>query len=246
MRGGDRGSIFRERRAPVFKSLNEFRDAVAATEYAFLSSGPESHRLGQMRWSTQGDYAITTLIHSVNWFDLMPFYLGLLSTSRPCDSLVATSRAAETAVRAILDWLRENCGVAGDIDVVRIPLGIDLDRVYPGGREHSRSLLGIDASEQVILYVGRLTDEFKADLEPLLGVAKRLVASHPGIRLVLTGQDRDGDGYAVRLRATARAMGLGGQVTVIENPVPRQNDWSTMVMAEARDVASLLRKVHSE
>jgi hypothetical protein len=28
--------------------------------------------------------------------------------------------------------------------------------------------------------------------------------------------------------------------------VPRQNDWSTMVMAEARDVASLLRKVHSE
>src|SRR5262249_11335740 len=50
---------------PVFRLLAAFPDVVAADDHAFLSAGPETHRLGQMRAAgTSLDYPITTLIHS--------------------------------------------------------------------------------------------------------------------------------------------------------------------------------------
>jgi hypothetical protein len=138
---------------PVFLPLSALPRTVAENEHVFLSSGGlDSSRLGHMRWGGgTSDFMITTLVHSVKWLDLLPFYLGLLVTSRPHDAIVVTSVAAEAAVRAILQWIEENFGVTTEAILARIPLGIDLADVHTDGRGHSRAVLGIDQSEQVVL-----------------------------------------------------------------------------------------------
>jgi glycosyltransferase involved in cell wall biosynthesis len=207
---------------PVFRPLADFPATVGAGDYTFLSAGPETQRLGQMRAARSPlAFPITTIVHSVNWFDLLAFYLAMLATSSPYDALVTTSTAADTAVRRILDWLRTAHGATSDMRIERIPLGVDADTIGvagDGARAHARASLGFETAATIVLYTGRLTDEFKADLEPLVAAIARLTATDRTIRLVVAGQDRDGDGYAARVRLLARGAGIGSQVTVIENP----------------------------
>jgi glycosyltransferase involved in cell wall biosynthesis len=202
---------------PAFRPLTALPSVIARDDYCFISSGPESQRLGQMRWRADAHRCtITTLIHAVGWADLMPSYLGLVRTSEACDSVVVTSVAAETALGQILDWLRESCGVTLRAPVVRIPLGTDVARADAYNRDASRDVLQISRDELVVLFVGRLTDEYKADLTPLIRLAADLSPSYPSLRVIVAGHNQDN--YADRLRRLARSAGVGQHVTCVENP----------------------------
>lgn len=197
--------------------LAELPVAVLEPGYLFLSSGIESLRLGQVRWGLDApSFPITTLIHAVNWTDMFTSYTGLCCTSAPHDAVVVTSSAARTALEQMLARVAERCGAQLRAAIMQIPLGFDLDAMPTVAAPTARDLLQISHDDCVLLYFGRLTPAYKADLEPLLAVASRFAARGTRVRWLLAGSDQEG--YAARLEARAAALGLGRAVAVVPDP----------------------------
>jgi glycosyltransferase involved in cell wall biosynthesis len=90
-------------------------------------------------------------------------------------------------------------GVRRPIEV--LPTGIDMDRFRPGSRAAAREVLGLAATDRVLLYVGRLDRE--KNLEFLLDAVARVSA--PRVRLLLVG--RGTQATALRRAVAARALG---------------------------------------
>jgi glycosyltransferase involved in cell wall biosynthesis len=202
---------------PQFRPLTDLPAAACKQRYCFLSTGNETHRLGQLRWALPDNgHSIVTVVHAVTWMDAVANYLGLAAVSNECDAIVATSRAAEGAVRALLNWATEIGQTPVLARVVRIPFGIDLPREPMPDKVSSRHILGLPVGGDVLLYVGRLTDEYKADLSPLLSAMWALHRKRPSLHLVIAGHDQGKYGEVVR--AEARAVGIASRVTVIEDP----------------------------
>jgi glycosyltransferase involved in cell wall biosynthesis len=202
---------------PRFRALPELPILVEQPNYAFLSSGPESHRLGQIRWAlAPTTFNIHTLIHSVNWFDLLPSYLGLIISYAPQDTVIVTSRAARDAFSTLLSWAQEFLNNPRTPEIVHIPLGCEVRDDLGEDRQAARRFLGLQADDHILLYVGRLSEEYKADLEPLLLTAKRLLRDFPLLRLVIAGYT-DGS-YAGRFRDIARQIQFAERLLCFENP----------------------------
>jgi glycosyltransferase involved in cell wall biosynthesis len=87
-------------------------------------------------------------------------------------------------------------------------------KVEPG--EEAKSSLGLPADSIVILYLGRLTPEYKADLEPLIHAFQRTSAAHPSCRLLIAGSEGS-SGYANTLMSYAAEMSCAQQVRIIPN-----------------------------
>jgi 1,2-diacylglycerol 3-alpha-glucosyltransferase len=93
-------------------------------------------------------------------------------------------------------------GVRRPVEV--LPTGIDLERFRPGEQAEARQALGLDTTEPVLLYVGRLDRE--KNLEFLLSAVARV--GIPRARLLLVGRGTQ----AAALRRVAAARGLGDRV----------------------------------
>jgi glycosyltransferase involved in cell wall biosynthesis len=197
---------------------------IASTgDLQFLSGGVETIRVAQLRSSLPGSFLpITTLVHAVaGWPDLLPAYLALVAACEPYDTIVATSVAAEAAVKRLLDMAARSLGSnqrtgAPQPEVVRIPLAAEDDLFEALPKDYCRKLLGLDQTDFVVLSVGRVSEEYKADLEPLLVAFKRLTESAANAALVLAGQDAEGL-YAPVVRACAQALGVQDRVRIVEN-----------------------------
>ena len=180
-------------RRPAFKPLSHLPAAVREQLHCFLSPGTESHRLAQVRASLpEHPYPILTIVHAVNWMDALANYAGLVLSLTSYDVIVATSCAAEQALHAILDWIEEATEMRCRARIVRIPLGIDSKSVVRCDRQVARGFLGIPDTADLVLYVGRLSDEYKADLTSLL--------------------------RAATLRRLATELGLATCVQIVEDP----------------------------
>jgi glycosyltransferase involved in cell wall biosynthesis len=157
-----------------------------------------------------------TVTYSIYWADLVPHYYHLLLTSEPYDWLVVPSRAAEVAVRNICAWLDDTYQVTLRAEIVRIPFGVETDRYALTERATCRGLLGLPADAGVLLYFGRLTSDYKADLLPLLIAFAGVRSEHYGARLVIAGHNQEN--YSARLRGDAHALGISAAVTVLDDP----------------------------
>ncbi len=118
------------------------------------------------------------------------------------DSLIA----ANPDEAADLIW-RQRCDSA---KICTIPPGVDTQLFQPLDRARCRSELGIDAGEQVVLFVGRI-DPIKG-LDTLLETAKYLEASGSPARIHLVGGDLDDRGQPIgqleRLVERSRTLGV--------------------------------------
>jgi glycosyltransferase involved in cell wall biosynthesis/protein-tyrosine-phosphatase len=124
-------------------------------------------------------------------------------------------RAYNTLDRALLQWFADgmvavSSGVAKSLEplggryaqVVRLPNGIDLDRVKPARARHDvRKALGIAPDTPLIGTVGRLCP-VKGQAH-FLEAARRVLAAQPRAHFLIVG---DGE---LRNHLTARAVGLG-------------------------------------
>ena len=83
------------------------------------------------------------------------------------------------------DYLRELCGVKGDIELR--PLGVDVEAFRPDAALRSgwRSELGLDPSRPVIAYVGKII-ELKG-VHVLVSAVLRLLAEHHDVVMVAVG-----------------------------------------------------------
>lgn len=97
---------------------------------------------------------------------------------------------------------------------VEIPSMVDLSEFGNGRRSAVRSVLGIDESEVLIGWVGRLDP--KKNVEDFIDAAASLQGSCPTAKfIVVGGPDAFHPDYAVELRHRATALGLGTRLTFL-------------------------------
>jgi glycosyltransferase involved in cell wall biosynthesis len=188
-------------------------------------------QFAQLRSGENTRAPISCVVHSVSFPDLFASYVAFLIQAWPCDRLVATSLAAREAVESLIDQVRDEvcerlgvppCTVPGP-SVELLPLGVDIrDGEERPSKKFARSSLGIPDSAVVALWVGRISESYKADLEPLLIAIREVVGRTSNLRLVVAGTDAEG--YSRRVRQMCRDMGIEAQVfiAVDVNDVSRQ------------------------
>ncbi|MDQ2834494.1 MAG: glycosyltransferase family 4 protein [Acidobacteriota bacterium] len=105
-------------------------------------------------------------------------------------------------------------------EVVVIPYGFDPHLINaPLERITSRRLLSIPENAVVLCYIGRLSNCYKADLEPLLIATKTLIGREPRVHLVIGGQDMLLE-YAPSLMELSQELGLSQNVSIVPNFPP--------------------------
>jgi D-inositol-3-phosphate glycosyltransferase len=92
-----------------------------------------------------------------------------------------------------------------------IPLGVDLERFRPGGKDVARTELGLE-DERVILFVGRI--------EPLKGVdilinAAAIIESDIDCTVLIVGGDTSSRAQVEKLRSLAREKGIEQRVAFV-------------------------------
>lgn len=170
--------------------------------------------------SPRARYPLTGLVHTVSMNNAALFYAALSMVVRPCDCVVATSKAGAQAVTNILDatkeFLARQCGATKmpTLKVELIPFGVDLEHFRACDRRAARLQLGLPTTGTILLYLGRLSERYKADLEPLLVMFQEILRSEPDTVLVLAGCEEQ-KGYIEQLRKVMAALNVAHQVRVI-------------------------------
>ncbi len=81
--------------------------------------------------------------------------------------------------------IEKKLGTYGLANLIRIPLGVDLERFHPRRRSESlRQSLGVEAGDVLLFFAGRFSTE--KGIEPL-GEALTRICARPGIKVVLVG-----------------------------------------------------------
>jgi len=149
-------------------------------------------------------FALSGVTHTLCSLEAVELLRSLVTAPfEPYDALVCTSRAVAEMVRevtgAYADHLRSRLGgvpAPGSFNPLparleTIPLGVDIDRFFPGGPEDraiARRSLDVADDEVAILYVGRLSHHAKAHPFPMFRAASLAArASGRRVHLVLAG-----------------------------------------------------------
>lgn len=183
----------------------------------FVSKMPEFAQLAALRSAVADTFPICSIVHSAFVPNLSGVWLSALCQSAVCDAIVVTSLAAESAVRFILQQAAHTLAGLGPQlpSVVKIPLAADPD-LPVCEPETAKAAFGFAPSDVVVLYLGRLTPEYKADLEPLLRAFASLHRVGPNRRLLIAGSE-EMPGYSDRLLRYAQEYSCADRVTIVPN-----------------------------
>jgi glycosyltransferase involved in cell wall biosynthesis len=205
-----------------FASLPEI---LTDQRYIFLGNVPTFSRISDLR-SQLGAIRmpICALTHSLYTKDLLSCYSWLLLSAEPHDVIVTSSAAGRRALEkwfaAVLDRIERRTETTSNRlklpRMVEIPFGTNLPLEEELDRAAARCLLKIPANSFVILYFGRITEEYKADLDPLLQSAKHLDVHGHNPWLVLAGQITDRV-YLTHLERRLASLGLRAKTILLEN-----------------------------
>ena len=178
------------RKPGYVRTLPSLPTATEVPEYVLVGGAPLLPVFGDVREHLPGCVPICGVLHAVCFPELVWHCARILMAAEECDAIVATSRAGhrsmETALEAGAEKIarRLTCYAAAvaRLRIVDIPLGTDLPAEEALNREHARSLLGLPAGAFCVLFIGRLTQGYKADLDVLLAVVARLAVSGRDVR----------------------------------------------------------------
>lgn len=182
------------------------------------------------------DWPVVGVTHSLSTADgAMAALHGVLPSGfvAPFDRLICTSMAGQRAflamqaqaLRSLGNAVSRNAGPAQasppgtGIPTEVIPLGVDAERYAPDRTPAPRTELArlrMRPGEVVFLYCGRLSAEYKMDPFPLIATFAAAFRGQRGVRLILAGDSAGG--AHKRVPATAAALGIGDQVTVVPDP----------------------------
>ncbi len=181
------------------------------------------HDAALMRQAGDRDrFPFCYITHAVPMHPLAIPYMAMLTLGRPHDTIIVTSRAGQAAVTSFLEsfsaFASERWGaeVKSEVQIAHLPLGVDTQFLYPRPRAWCREILGLPPQATVALYLGRLTERGKADLEPLLKVFARLAGENAELQLMIAGKDGN-ERYAQQVEVMAAAFGMGDRVKLVVN-----------------------------
>ncbi len=189
----------------------------AGKDYLLQCSLPEFRRAAMLRSRSRLDHVpICVLTHSLWTERLEANCLELLLYARPCDRVVVSSQAARTVLRSALEDARAVCGRSSVPSVELIPFGVELPQANSFERTAARQLLALPTDAFVPVYVGRLSEVYKADLVPLLVSAHHLRNRGIDCYLLLAGATDDRDTVR-RLLEAAHVLGLNEYVRLLQD-----------------------------
>lgn len=190
-------------------------------DLVFFTAGIYAGPITQIRPALKGSgFPVATQIHSIDETFILFLYTAALLTFQDGDAIVVSSGAGEVAVRNLFEQVCENLAIVSpakkplQATIHRIPLGVDTDFLRPLPRNQAREVLGLPLDEPVILYVGRLSQDLKADLDPLLWAFAQLSSQTP-MTLVLAGSDPSG--YSRMIETRAQDYGIADKIKLILN-----------------------------
>lgn len=205
------------------KRLGELRDLAERHRYVFADDFEAFTVLSLARNNGREClFPLSTIVHTIPHHTGLVSYLDVLMLSEPFDTIITTSEAGNRTIKVIFEDVgrlvasRVKGSAPPTINIAKIPLAVDAQFLRPRDRRAARAEFGLPADATVILYLGRISEDFKADLEPLLVAFRRLHAESPGLHLVIAGQDENGR-YSAALRALAERFGVADGVTVVTN-----------------------------
>lgn len=155
------------------------------------------------------------------------FYPMLFLPYKPYDAIICTSKAVVQTIENMFVRMEEmtkqslalEVPLKHNIRLEHVPLGIDIEYFKPLDKVKCRKVFGFDKDEFIILWFGRFSALFKADLFPLLQVFKRLLANNRDrkLRLVLAGSQESGMDYVGKIYSEAVHMGIEKYVRIVFN-----------------------------
>jgi glycosyltransferase involved in cell wall biosynthesis len=197
-------------------------ELVRRQEYLFGSAGADLQPLAQTRLATGATFPISATLSSLDAPFLLPLYCITLLLGKPCDAIVVPSRAGVETVRALAEsasrllGTRTGADLQSSLRLVHIPHGVDEEFLSPVDRAAARRLLGLSIDPVVLLYLGRLSDQLKADLEPLLIALRNITAAKREVVLLIAGHDLDGT-YSKVIAKRAAELGVRDKVVIVPN-----------------------------
>lgn len=141
---------------------------------------------------------------------------------KPYDAIICTSETVRSTIGKMLDRIdscRNYNAPASSIQLRKIPLGIDTDQFQPMDKQALRKKYGLNPDAFVLLWFGRFSDLFKADLHPLLTVFRCLKERNPDIclKLLLAGSEGRDDSESRALMEDARRLKIDPDIQIINN-----------------------------
>ncbi len=126
-----------------------------------------------------------------------------------CDTVIALSQKSQ---KQLTSWRKPYW-----YEVETIPTGINaLKRPTERQIASFKSKYGIDESDEVVLYVGRISSEKNLDI--LIPMIKKVLKKHPKARLLYVGDFE----YRTTLEQAARDSGVGDRIT-FTGSLPRES-----------------------
>jgi len=193
-------------------------EGVQADSMVAVGKAMDFASLAHLRAQSSYSFPISCVVHAVLFPHLVSMLLSSVVHTQPYDRFIATSRTGLRAMEDLLTKTREQLtGVypslrASEVVLPRValaPLGVD-DLYTPADRGEARTRFGVPNEATVLLWVGRLTEHYKADLDPLLPAFRTLRQQSPRLHLVLAGN-------ASYPHYSAPQVARSDQITVIEN-----------------------------
>lgn len=175
-----------------------------------------------LREMTKQNIPLTFTVHSLNEQHLiMDFFYPLAHLPfQPYDAIICTSASVKSAIERILDRLNKiGFGKPShyQIHLEKIPLGIDVDYFRPLDQKFCRQKYGIPQNAFVIMWLGRFSDIYKADLYPLIYVFGNLVRNNPckNLQLILAGSYDRKPSYADKLINLIKDGNIKNRIRII-------------------------------
>lgn len=167
-------------------------------------------------------FPISTVVHTIPRQSSLMGYANILLLAESFDAVVATSEAGSRTIQTIFEDVKHfmssrlKTEIPLNMNIANIPLAVDDSFLRPQDSQNARHELNLPLESVIVMYLGRLSETFKCDLEPLLVTFGRLSIENPNLHFVVAGHDSDGD-YASLVKAFAHQFGIGNRTTVITN-----------------------------
>jgi glycosyltransferase involved in cell wall biosynthesis len=205
------------------KKVSDLHDLARRSRYALADDFESFTSLALSRYAGQEClFPVSTIVHTIPRRIAFIDYSTALLFAEPFDAIVTTSEAGRRTVKAIFEDMEEfvvsklKADITRKPNIIKIPLAVDEQFLRPRDPQAARLELGLPADSTIILYLGRLSETFKADLEPLLSTFRRLQSENSDLYFVIAGQDIR-DSYGPVVRSLAQQFGIDDRVKVITN-----------------------------
>jgi glycosyltransferase involved in cell wall biosynthesis len=206
------------------KRISDLRSLALQCRYVLADNFETFPQLAMSRYARDGRclFPICGIVHTVPYQAALLHYAPVIMLAEAFDHVITTSTAGRVAVQAILDDIgrfmmaRLNLESVPKVNITQIPLAVDDGFLFPQEKEEARLALKLPLGATIILYLGRLSQVYKADLEPLIVTFKRLSVEYDDLLLMIGGHDTETD-YAGRVMTVASEYGVAHKVIIRTN-----------------------------